>query len=149
MPQNPGGIVQKAFLAPDFDADGDEPDARVFARQVQSCQFAVMAFDIVHFHKDHRIVDPILDVGVLEVKGDWIRLKQGQIVAQDDLLKAQFAVKAARDGEVLGADERADGFWGMLHFSSFDKYGECLGYVLCCCLKWLSGNLSGSGSFMP
>lgn len=77
MPYNPGGIVQKALPAPWLNADGFEPHAGEFAGEVQRCQFLVMALDVDHLQKDHGIVHPILDVGVLEVKCGSIRLEQG------------------------------------------------------------------------
>ena len=69
--------MQKAFPAPWLNADGFEPHAGEFAGEVQGCQFLVMALDVDHLQKDHGIVHPILDIGVLEVKCGSIRLEQG------------------------------------------------------------------------
>ena len=78
--------------------------------QIQCFEFIPKTINIIHFHEDHRIVDPVFHVSILEIKANAFRFKVGQIVCQYTFLETEVTIKIPGVLEVRSTNERANGF---------------------------------------
>lgn len=95
MPEDAGRVMDKAFSAPIIDPDRGQPYTLVSGREIQRYQLVPKAGHIIYFHKDHGIVYPIFDIGVLQVKSEALRPEIGHAGRQDLFLESQIAVEAS------------------------------------------------------
>ena len=115
MPEDAGWVMDKAFSTPIIDPDRGQPYTFISGREIQGDQLVPKAGHILHFHKDHGIVYPIFDIGILQVKSQTLRLEIGHAGRQDTFLKSQITVEASRKCKVPGAYEWPDGSSFMFH----------------------------------
>lgn len=116
MPQYAGWVVYKALPAPVHRADGHYANAFILCRQVQCNQVGVEPVQVFDFHEYHGIVYPVLHIIGLQVKGKAAAMENGKVGCVQVFLKAEVAVKRARNFKVFCPDEWAYGFAVVLHF---------------------------------
>ena len=77
VPEHTGWVMQVAFSSPVEATDGQEPDGFVPLGQVEGFQLPEVMVQVIHFQEQHAVVDPVPDIGILEVKAQVAGMEIG------------------------------------------------------------------------
>ena len=115
MPKHSRWVVHEALPSPGVLPDGGQLYAFVFCRQTQGLQVVPKTGHVFHFQKDHRIVYPVADIAILQVKGQSPGFEYRHVGCQNRFLETEVPVEVPGYVEVFGPDEGADGDGFILH----------------------------------